>query len=320
LTLGTEKLIINNFQMSIAIIAPNKDVTEWKLKFLENDPSVEIQIFPEINNPSSVEVVLLWNHPEGILLQFPNLKLICSMGAGVDHIMRDKLLPTGIPISRVVDPLLTQSMTQYVIAGILNYKRQFFRYLDNKRNKIWDMSNPELDVTVGVIGVGELGTDVIDKLISLKINVLGYGNNPKNIQKYDYFCGNQLNDFLARVNLIVCLLPLTSQTENFLNIDLFRKCKKGTFLINAARGKHLIDEDLLLAIEEGYISGALLDVFRTEPLPKSHPFWENEKVFITPHIASVTNPDAAVKQIVENYKNIKNNKSPKFLIDITKGY
>jgi len=306
--------------MSIAIIAPKKDVSEWISNFNKYNTSLKVQVYPEIEDKNSVEVVVLWNHPEGSLLEFPNLKLICSMGAGVDHILRDKLLPKGIPITRVIDPLLTESMTQYVLGGILNYKRQFSRYVENKKNKIWDMSNPELDISVGVLGVGELGTDVIEKLIDLKIKVLGYGNNPKIIQKYDYFCGIQLSDFLSRVNIIVCLLPLTDQTEDYLNINLFRKCNKGTYLINVARGRHLVDEDLLLAIEEGYISGALLDVFRTEPLPEEHPFWRHNKILITPHIASITNPDAAVKQIVDNYNNIKNFKSPNFLIDPNKGY
>jgi glyoxylate/hydroxypyruvate reductase len=306
--------------MSIAIIAPNKDVSIWKSKFQKMDASLKVQVYPHILEKEEVEVVVLWNHPEGILVDFPNLKLICSMGAGVDHILKDKNLPKGIPITRIVDPLLTESMTQFVIGGILNYKRQFFRYANNQKLKKWDMSHPELDLNVGVIGVGELGNDVIDKLLGLNIKVFGYGNNPKKIQKYDYFCGSQLEEFLSKINVIVCLLPLTVQTENFLNINLFRKCNKGTYLINVARGKHLIEEDLLQAIDEGFISAALLDVFRTEPLPESHPFWNEERILITPHIASVTNPDAAIEQIVNNYIKIKNFKSPDNLVDLQKGY
>jgi glyoxylate/hydroxypyruvate reductase len=306
--------------MSIAIIAPNKNVSLWKEKFESFDASIPLEIYPEIKENDAVEVVVLWNHPKGILSSFPNLKLICSMGAGVDHILRDPYLPKGIPITRVVDKKLTQSMTNYVIGGVLNYQRQFFRYQNDQKNKIWDMTNPELEISVGVMGVGELGYDVIEKLLALNIKVVGYGNNPKNIQKYHYFCGDEINSFLKEVNVLICLLPLTKETENILNINLFKNCNKGTYLINVARGKHLVEEDLLLALDEQYLSGAMLDVFREEPLPKSHPFWNHDKILITPHIASVTNPDAAVEQIVNNYNKVKSLNTPSFLIDINKGY
>jgi glyoxylate/hydroxypyruvate reductase A len=173
---------------------------------------------------------------------------------------------------------------------------------------------------VGVLGVGELGGDVIEKLQFMDFDVFGYGNSSKENLTFSYFYGDQLNDFLQNVNVLVCLLPLTPQTENFLNLDFFRKCKKGTYLINAARGNHLVEEDLLTAIQEGYISGAMLDVFRKEPLLKDHPFWEEEKITITPHIASVTNPKAAAPQIIENYKRMLNHQPLLNLVDRQKGY
>jgi glyoxylate/hydroxypyruvate reductase A len=168
------------------------------------------------------------------------------------------------------------------------------------------MSNPELETRVGVMGVGALGSDVIEKLKSLQFPVFGYGNSPKSDTNYPYFHGDELPLFLKEVNLIICMLPLTPRTENILDMDFFRKCNKGTYIINVARGNHLVEEDLLTAIGEGIISGAFLDVFRKEPLPKEHPFWNSDKITITPHIASVTNPDSAIPQIIENYKRIIN--------------
>lgn len=294
--------------MSIAIISPGRDVSSWVNTFNKFDPGIGIQIFPDISDKNSVELAILWQHPKGILKEFPNLKLICSMGAGVDHILSDPEIPLSLPITRIVDPGLTVPMTNYVIMATMNYHRQLYRYQSNQKKKVWDMSNPELETNVGVMGVGALGGDVIEKLRFLGFTVYGYGNSPKKETDYPYFFGHELPQFLKHVNLVICMLPLTPSTENFLNMGFFRKCNKGTYIINVARGNHLVEDDLLTAIDQGIISGAFLDVFRKEPLPQDHPFWNSEKITITPHIASVTNPNSAIPQIIENYKNLKNNK------------
>ncbi|GAB3657587.1 glyoxylate/hydroxypyruvate reductase A [Echinicola sediminis] len=306
--------------MSLAIVSPNRDISPWLEILKKSAPDISLEIYPDIKAPEDVEAVMVWQHPKGSLKQFPNLKLICSMGAGVDHIMADDTIPEHIPITRIVDPRLTFSMTNYVVMGVLNHHRQIARYLRDKKEQKWDMSNPELAIKVGVLGTGELGGDVLDKLAYMGIEVMGYGNSPKENFRHPYHYGEQLEEFLSKCNVLVCLLPLTSKTQGFLNLDLFRKCRKGTYLINVARGKHLIEEDLLQALEEGYLSGALLDVFRTEPLPKEHPFWFHEKITITPHIASITNPGAAVPQIITNYRNLTKGAELMNLIDRKKGY
>lgn len=305
--------------MGLAIISPGKNVDAWIKNFNKLDPSIEIQVYPEIENPESIEVALLWNHPDGVLVNFPNLKLISSMGAGVDHILKDKSIPLELPITRIVDEKLTWSMTNYVLMGVLNYHRRYSHFQDLKAQKCWDMTCPEFDVSIGVLGVGALGNDIIDKLQYLGFAVAGFGNSPKSLP-YPYFYGEQLEEFLQKVNILVCMLPLTPETEGILNIKLFEKCKPGTYLINVARGKHLIEEDLLLAMDAGYISGALLDVFQKEPLGKDHPFWENEKITITPHIASVTNPDAAAFQILDNYHRMKRGEHLLNQVNRIKGY
>lgn len=308
--------------MALAIIAPTKskqEIANWIAVFKEIDPHIELQVFPDICQKEAVEVVVLWQHPPEILKNFPNLKLICSMGSGVDHIMAD-YIPDHVPITRIVDPRLTFSMTNYVVMGVLNYHRQLLRYIRDKQSKTWDMSNPEIPVTVGVMGVGELGGDVLDKVAGLGIEVIGYGNRPKSNFRHPYFYGNQLQGFLNEVNVVVCLLPLTPKTEGFLNRDLFQKFQKGTYLINVARGKHLVEADLIPAIESGHVSGALLDVFQKEPLPKNHPFWEKEEITITPHIASITNHKAAAPQIMENYRNLQQNRPLINQINKDQGY
>ncbi|EON76728.1 D-3-phosphoglycerate dehydrogenase [Lunatimonas lonarensis] len=306
--------------MSIAIVAPFKEVSDWVRTFQKLDPSLKLEVYPDIARPEEVETVVVWQHPHGILMEYPNLRLICSMGSGVDHIVADPNLPEGVPVTRIVDPRLTYSMTNYVIMGILNYHRQFTRYQEYKISRTWDMSDPEIDVSVGVMGTGQLGGDVLDKLKAIGIPAFGYGNSPKPEFRHPYFYGDQLDTFLEKVNVVVCLLPLTEKTEGFLNKDLFSRFTPGTYLINVARGKHLIEEDLMEALSEGWVSGALLDVFRQEPLPENHPFWNHPKIMITPHIACITMYEAAVPQILDNHRRRRGNQPLSNQIDVNQGY
>ncbi|MCH7401926.1 2-hydroxyacid dehydrogenase [Belliella kenyensis] len=306
--------------MGIVIISPNRSTDVWESEIRKIDPNIDIQVFPNIERYEDVSVALLWNHPTGLLSKFPNLKLICSMGAGVDHILADDTISDNLPITRIVDPKLTFSMSNFVIMGVLNYHRQWPRYQKQQVEQKWDMSQPEIPIHIGVLGVGELGGDLIRKLQALDLKVAGYGNSVKEGLSYPYYHGGQLQDFLDQINVIVCLLPLTPDTEKFLNKDFFLKCKKGTYLINVARGKHLVEADLIDALDQGQLSGALLDVFLEEPLPQQHPFWRHDKIQVTPHIASVTNPKAAVPQIVNNYHNILNQQPLTNQIDRARGY
>jgi glyoxylate/hydroxypyruvate reductase len=306
--------------MSLAIISPGRDPKQWIEAFKYHYPAIDIQVYPKIDRPEDVEMAVLWQHPPGYLKSLPNLRLISSLGAGIDHIISDPSIPDSMPIVRIVDEKLTWSMTNYVIMGVLNFHRQITRYQADQKRKVWDMSNPEISIKVGVMGVGALGGDVMDKLNYLGFPVFGYGFSEKQDYPYPYFSKDKLEDFLGEINVLVCLLPLTPDTESILNMDLFRKCNPGTYLINVARGKHLVEEDLIPALDEGFLSGALLDVYRKEPLPTAHPFWEERRIQLTPHIASVTNPQAASPQIIENYKRLKANKPLLNSVNRKRGY
>lgn len=306
--------------MSLAIICPNKNPDSWIKEIHALDPEIRIQVYPEISDPESVEIALVWQHPSGSLSAFPNLKLISSMGAGVDHILSDKSILNHLPIVRIVDEKLTWSMTNYVVMGVLNFHRRLTHFQQNQANKIWDMSNPEIDVKIGVMGVGALGGDVLGKLSFMGFSVLGFGFSEKENFPYPYYSKNQLDEFLSQINILVCLLPLTPETEGILNIELFKKCVPGTYLINVARGKHLIEDDLITALDAGFISGALLDVYQKEPLPEEHLFWKDQRVLMTPHIASVTNPAATAPQLIENIKRIKAGDTPCNVVNRNKGY
>ena len=306
--------------MSIAIISPGRDPKVWIEALQQQLPDIDLQVYPQIDRPEAVEMALVWQHPPGFLTSLPNLKLISSLGAGVDHILSDPAVGDDLPIVRIVDEKLTWSMTNYVVLGVMNFHRQLVRYQGDQRKKVWDMSNPEIPVKIGVMGVGALGGDAMDKLHGLGFEVVGFGFTEKKDFRYPYFAKTQLNQFLAEINVLVCLLPLTPETEGILNLDLFQACTKGTYLINVARGKHLVEEDLLSALNQGYLSGALLDVFRVEPLPQEHPFWTEERIQLTPHIASVTNPRAAAPQIITNYKRLKASQPLLNLVNRIRGY
>jgi len=306
--------------MSIAIISPGRDPKVWIEALRQELPNIDLQVYPQIDRPEEVEMALVWQHPPGFLSSFPNLKLISSLGAGVDHILSDPDVGEELPIVRIVDEKLTWSMTNYIILGVLNFHRQFVPLQKYQREKVWHPSHPEIAVKVGVMGVGALGGDALDKLHGLGFDVVGYGFSEKKDFRHPYYAKAQLKEFLAEINVLVCLLPLTSVTEGILNLEFFQACRKGTYLINVARGKHLIEEDLMSALNQGYLSGALLDVFRVEPLPKEHPFWEEERIQLTPHIASVTNPQAAAPQIIANYKRLKGSQPLLNLVNRTRGY
>jgi glyoxylate/hydroxypyruvate reductase len=291
--------------MSILIVSSQRDPKDWVEAIKAENPDLELEIYPEVKDPEKVEFALSWKHPQGIYKQYPNLKVIASIGAGIDHIIKDPEIPENIKITRVVDEQLTKDMSVFVLALVLDHIRNISAHYSSSTWEPASYLRPE-NTSVGILGMGVLGSAVAEKLHQNGFPVAGWSRTAKNIPGVTGFSGAaQLDEFLNRSQVVVCLLPLTSETENILNKDLFQKLPKGAYLINVARGNHLVEEDLLESIDNGQISGASLDVFRQEPLPAEHPFWKHPQVKITPHIASVTLPKTVAPQILENYNNMK---------------
>ncbi|AMV71081.1 glyoxylate/hydroxypyruvate reductase GhrA [Desulfuromonas carbonis] len=309
--------------MSIAIIYPGHDRSAWVQALQSRQPDLEVEVWPQITAPERVELALCWNQPSGCLRQFPNLKLISSFGAGVDHLLNDPQLPDDIPIVRLVDPQLQQSMAEYVLLGALGHFRRYQDYSSLQRAKSWQpLAIPHISaVHVGIMGCGEIGRFVGEKLAATGFTVHGWSRTPRRIEGVVTYSGEQeLATFLGRSHILVCLLPLTALTENILNAELFGQLPKGAYLIQVGRGAHLVEDDLLAALDAGQLAGALLDVFRQEPLPPEHPFWRHAKIRVTPHIASITNPNSAVEQIIANYHRLRQGKEPLNLVDRHRGY
>ncbi len=309
--------------MSLLLVDPNRDMTAWKKALLAVDANLEIEIWPDVENREKVQFAVCWNQPEHLLDKYPNLKAVSSLGAGVDHLLKDPSLPEGVQICRVVSGSLVQQMKEYLLGTVISIQRNFVQYLRQKDEARWQPHNHRLaqEIRIGIMGLGELGQPIARQLAGLQYRVSGWSRSKKDIENVDCFSGkDELDDFLAETDILICLLPLTSETKGILDLDLFKKLKKPGWIINAARGEHLVDEDLIYALDKNLLRGAWLDVFDDEPLPDRHPFWSRKNIIITPHIASVTRPDECAPQIVDNYKRALSGMELNYVVDRDKGY
>lgn len=309
--------------MSIVIIRQDDKIELWKEALRAQDPKIEVYGYLEPHDKAAVEVALVWKHPKGTLTDYPNLKYIASSGAGVDFLFEDESLPEDLPITRVVDTMLASDMSEYVIATIFSYLKHLQTYRVDQFHKVW---SPKpyyriTDFTVGVMGLGALGKVLADDLVRIGFKTQGWARSEKQIAGAVTFAGEHtFDEFLATSQILVCLLPLTDETTGILNTELFNRLPKGAYVINAARGGHMVDADLIAAVNNNHLSGATLDVFHQEPLPETHPFWAHEKINITPHYASVSDTTSVVPQILENYYRSQKGAPLLHLVSKTKGY
>jgi len=307
--------------MALLIICPSKDPQPWQQAISEFDPDIDIRIWPQVGNKDDIEFALCWNQPKGICSEFKNLKTICSMGAGVDHIICDKSIDDKINICRLIDDHLSDSMSEYLLASIYSIKQHLFRYfIDSKQNE-WHPRKPYPHLNIGIMGLGKIGSEVCLRLSRAGFNVSGWAKTEHHIDAVQCFHGEQQKaPFLSTIQILVCLLPLTEDTKGILNNHLFQLLPKGAHIINVARGDHLVEKDLIANLNSNHIKSALLDVFSQEPLPKQHPFWERDDIFITPHISSLSQPESVSKQIVANYHLTLTGKGLNHQIDRERGY
>ncbi len=307
--------------MAILLLLNQVDPTilETHLKSLPSCP--EVRTYPDVGNSEDIECVVVWKHDKGVLNDFPNLKLIASHGAGVENILSDPSLPEGVPITRFVDHTLSDQMAEYVLAGILNHRLHLTYYREQQAAAHWRCRDIVKGRNVTILGMGELGSTTARLLIQNGYTVSGWSRSEKDIHNVkSYYGDDQLIPSVADADYVICLLPLTPATNGILNIKLFNAMKKGAYLINVGRGDHLNENDLMDALAGEQLSGALLDVFSTEPLPKDHPFWRHPKIHITPHISSPTDKAQLARQIMENYHRMKDGKPLKNEVDPERSY
>lgn len=300
------------------------DPEPWRATFARIAPDVRLRVWPdEVPDPAAVDCALVWNPPAGLLATFPRLKLIQSLGAGVDGLLSDPDLPRTVPIARVVDPMLTQCMIEYVLMHALWHHRLMPRFARQQAERRWEeaIAPPAQERTVGILGLGELGVAAGTALATVGFRVLGWSRSLREVAGVVCHAGRDgLPALLREAEILVCLLPLTRDTEAILDAGLFAQLPAGATLINCGRGRHLVEADLIAALDSGRLAGASLDVFRQEPLPADHPFWGRREILITPHVASISHPDSAARLVLDNIRRAFAGEAPRYQVDPARGY
>jgi glyoxylate/hydroxypyruvate reductase A len=310
--------------MAILLSTKATTMTAWRDALLAVDPTLDIRLFPDAGDPAAIEAAVVWtSHDMAELRRYPALRLIVSMGAGVDHLLRPPGPPPGIPVARLVDRMLTTQMGEWVLLNVLRFHRQDPDYRALQRERTWlELPAPvTAERRIGILGLGELGGHAAGLLRGLGFPVMGWSRRPKQIAGVETFHGAEgLAAMAARTDILICLLPLTPETRGIVDARLLGALPRGAFVINGARGAHVVDADLLAALDGGQVAGAALDVFQPEPLPPEHPFWGHPKVFMTPHAASITIPASAAPQVVENLRRAREGRPLINLVDFSAGY
>ncbi len=286
-------------------------------------PDDEIVVYPEVGDPATIECAIVAVPPPGVLTGLPNLCLIQSLWVGVESLLHDPTLPTDVPLARLVDPGMTETMTETVLQHVLNAHRDYEGYRAQQRAGIW-RHLPQVraqDRRVGFLGLGELGTAAARTLAELNFAVAGWSRRPKALDGIETFAGaDGLHPFLARTDILVCLLPLTTETRGIIDARALAALPRDATLINVARGGHVVDDDLLAALDSGQLGRAVLDVFNTEPLPAEHPYWTHPRVVVMPHVAAETDPATATAQVVENLRRLRAGEPLRNVVDRAAGY
>ncbi|MCA1956523.1 glyoxylate/hydroxypyruvate reductase A [Zymomonas sp.] len=275
---------------------------QWQKNLQAMMPEENILTLNQIQVRRGIEMALVANPPSGVLGDFPDLKWIQSLWAGVENLLTDKTLPE-IPICRLIDPDLAQAMAETVTAAVMAFHRDFDLYKSQQQQKSWLQHPPVFarNRHVTILGLGEMGRASAAMLAALGFSIHGWSRSPQNLQDVTCYHGEDgLRQSVDQANILVNLLPLTEQTYAILNRDIFQHLAPDACLINFGRGAHLVEDDLLDYLEQGKIRHAFLDVFAKEPLPIEHLFWSHPKITVFPHIAAMTNPVSASKVIAQN--------------------
>jgi glyoxylate/hydroxypyruvate reductase len=270
----------------------------------------------------SVDVAVVASPPTGIIGALPHVRFIQSLWAGVDGLLADTTLP-HVPTARLVDPMMTQSMVESVLAHVLSLHLDLSTYRHQQARAQWKPLpvRTAADTAVGILGLGELGTACATQLVALGFPVLGWARSARAISGIQaYFEPSGLAQVLSSCNIVVNLLPLTDETWNILSKHTLSLMRPGAGLINVGRGAHVVDDDLLAALDAGHLKHAILDVFHVEPLPDSHPYWSHPKVTVMPHVAASTNARSACAVAAANIQRFRSGQTPHHLIDRSRRY
>ena len=298
---------------------------EWQAHFAECAPQLDVRWWRDPEVPQDqVAYALVWTPEPGRLAALPALRLILSSAAGVDHVTRDPAWPRHIALVRMGAPEVGQRMGEYVCLGALALLRDLPRAILAQAAAKWerfDAPRTAVETRVGIMGMGNLGVASAIMLRGLGFQVAGWSRGRKAVDGVQSFAGDEeLGGFLARTDILVCLLPHTPDTAGILSADLFAQLPRGAGVLNAARGGHLVVPDLLAALDSGQLSGAMLDVFDPEPLPAGSPLWRHPKVIVTPHVASEASRRARAEYVADCIARFERGEALPNLYDPVRGY
>jgi len=302
--------------LNILFASKTEDPAVWLPQLQRALPQDKFFGTPE----EKIDVALVATPPEGTFEPLKRLKLVQSLWMGVERLLADPAYPKGVPLARLVDPGMVAAMSETVLAHVLDWHRHHYYYRMEQDERRWNRLEQRLasDRTIGILGLGELGSDAARKLAALGFNVVGWSRRPKTLPGVT--CLIDLEAVLERSDVVVCLLPLTPHTKGLLNERALRRIKLGGALINVARGGHVVAEDLIAVLDSGHLAHAYLDVFDHEPLTREHPLWGHPAITVTPHTAALTEPRTAIPKIVENIERLRRGQPPFNLVDFDAGY
>lgn len=309
--------------MVLLLKAGRESAESWIKAFGDSMPELEVRVWPDCGNRQDIEYALVSRMPDGELSKFPNLRFIASMSVGVEHLLDDPDLPKAVPLVRNINTLRASTMAEYVTYHVLRHFRRFPEYEAQQAAKIWKMlpKRDAAETRVGIMGLGSLGLAVADKLRMFRFDTAGWTRTPHNHDGIANFVGPEgLRPFLASCDILVSILPLTAQTKDILDATAFAALPRGAYLINCGRGEHVVDADLIAALDSGHLAGATLDPFREEPLPPSHSFWTHPKITITPHNSCDGRANYGVHNIVDNIRRARDGRPLVNLVDRAAGY
>jgi glyoxylate/hydroxypyruvate reductase A len=295
----------------------------WVPDFARLLPEVDVRLWPETGDPTEIDYAFVWHPPAGLFRRLTRLRAIFSLGAGVESLLANLEIPLTVPLIRMVDPSLATGMTEFVLMQVLHYHRRMPEVAANQRARLWTPLRPPTagERRVGILGFGQLGAHCADALVRLGFDVAVWSRRPRRVDGVACFAEREaLRPFFARSEIVVCLLPLTPDTAGILDAAAFAAMPFGGFVINVGRGGHLVEADLLTALDQGQIAAATLDVFTVEPLPGDHPFWAHPRVTVVPHIAALTQPRTAVPVIAETIRRDRSGLPLLHEVDRGRGY
>jgi glyoxylate/hydroxypyruvate reductase A len=295
---------------------------EWRSLFAELAPDIDFRLWPDVGAPDEIRYLAAWQAPQDLLADLPNLEVLFSTGAGVDQFDLARL-PPQVKLVRLIDPGIIAGMVEYVAWAALTLHRDMPDYLVAQREGRWAPLPlvPAARRRIGVMGLGELGQAALAALRPFGFQLSGWNRSRRPIEGVRGFVGQaELPAFLAQCDILICLLPLTPETRGILCRETLAQLPGGAGLVNAGRGGHLIEADLLAALDSGQVSAAVLDVAAEEPPADGHPFFAHPKILLTPHIAAMTHAETAVRVVLENIRRHQAGAPMQGLVPRERGY